>query len=101
MKVDLLGKSEAWKGKWSLIKKSMSDQEMKYNSQSLSKWKLHWDHQVYKALEAGYIFGLESLNENLPEIKCELVFQKSQLCFKPSIEELRSNYYREMKKFVR
>ena len=50
----------------------------------MKTWKMHWDRQLYKALEHQYQMGLEALNENLPEIKVELVFryikqsQKSQ-----------------------
>jgi hypothetical protein len=44
--------------------------------------------------------GLESLNENLSEIRTEVIFSQKALQFKPGIEELRSVYYREMKKFV-
>jgi hypothetical protein len=40
------------------------------------KWRCE---QLYKALEVGYCMGLESLNENLPEIKAELVFTQKQL----------------------
>jgi hypothetical protein len=38
-----------------------------------------WLLQLYKAVEVGYCMGLESLNENLPEIKAELVFTQKQL----------------------
>ena len=38
-------------------------------------WTLHIDHQLYKALEHQYQLGLEALNENLPEIKVELLFR--------------------------
>lgn len=55
---------------------------------------------MYKALEAGYQIGLESLNENLPEVRAEMVFAQRLLQFKPPLEELRSAYYRETKKFV-
>ena len=55
---------------------------------------------MYKALEAGYQMGLESLNENLSEVRAELVFAQRQLQFKPPLEELRAAYYRETKKFV-
>lgn len=44
--------------------------------------------------------GLESLNENLTEVRAELVFAQRQLQFKPPLEELRASYYRETKKFV-
>ena len=41
----------------------------------MKTWKMHWDRQLYKALEHQYQMGLEALNENLPEIKVELVFR--------------------------
>lgn len=44
--------------------------------------------------------GLESLNENLPEVRAEIIFAQRMLQFKPPLEELRSGYYRETKKFV-
>lgn len=55
---------------------------------------------MYKALEAGYQMGLESLNENLSEVRAELVFTQRLLQFKPPLEELRAAYYRDTKKFV-
>ena len=48
MRIDLLGKSDAWKAKWNSIKTIMADQERKYPAVSLVKWRQHWDHQVYK-----------------------------------------------------
>lgn len=64
--------------------------------------------------------GLESLNENLPEIKVELTFRQRRLQFKPPLEDIRVKYgavwvswahaqlltnrslryYREMKRFI-
>lgn len=44
--------------------------------------------------------GLESLNENLSEIKIELIFINKKLEFKPPLEQIRQSYYNEMKKFV-
>ena len=41
----------------------------------MKPWTLHLDHQLYKALEHQYQLGLEALNENLPEIKVELIFR--------------------------
>ena len=76
----------------------------------------------FEALEHQYQLGLESLNENLPEIKIDLVFRQQKLqvsanivnacayiqdepyCviqqFRPPLEEVRAKYYREMKKFI-
>ena len=76
----------------------------------MRRWVLHWDHQVYKALEASYASGLETLNESLalPEsLRVELGFfgggcsdAGAALALRPSLEEVRSVYYRELKKFV-
>lgn len=46
-----------------------------YKAQDMKSWKMHWDRQLYKALEHQYQMGLEALNENLPEIKVELTFR--------------------------
>ena len=46
-----------------------------FKADNMKTWKMHWDRQLYKALEHQYQMGLEALNENLPEIKVELVFR--------------------------
>ena len=44
--------------------------------------------------------GLESLNDHLPEIKADLVFSNKKLDLKPPLEQIRQNYYMEMRKFA-
>jgi len=44
--------------------------------------------------------GLESLNENLKEIRCDLVFRNQQVEFRPSFEELKQKYYKEIQSFI-
>lgn len=102
MDIDLLRQREKWKAKWNEMKSLMKSFERKYPSKHLLKWQIHWDHQLYKALECNYQIGLESLNENLPEIKSELQWNAYQreLVFQPPIEELQAFYYKEMKKFI-
>ena len=65
----------------------------------MKPWLAHWDRQLYKILEYQYQLGLDTLNENMPEIKCELTF-RHKIQFRPPIEELKSKYYREMKRFI-
>ena len=48
-----------------------------FKGDNMKTWKMHWDRQLYKALEHQYQMGLEALNENLPEIKVELVLRYS------------------------
>jgi len=44
--------------------------------------------------------GLESLNENLPEISAELVFHDQKLQFRPAFESLKQRYFNEIQKFI-
>jgi dynein heavy chain 2 len=100
MQIDLLRQKDTWKKQWSEMKSRMDTVTKKYSAELVAPWKLHWDQQVYKALEVSYQMGLESLNENQSEIKCELIFTNRKLQFRPPVEELRATYYREMKKFI-
>jgi dynein heavy chain 2 len=100
MRMDLLRQREQWRSGWEDIRSVVSRLEARYPRDRMRRWIAHWDAQVYKALEAGYQMGLESLNENLPELKAELTVTSRTLRFKPPVEELRSTYYREMKRFV-
>jgi dynein heavy chain 2 len=100
MNIDLLKQTDFWKTKWRTIKEKLITVRGRYSEKDSRMWTLHWDHQVYKAIEASYQLGLESLNENLSEIKVELVFLNKKLEFKPPLEQIRQSYYSEMKKFV-
>ncbi|KAL3666923.1 hypothetical protein V7S43_007870 [Phytophthora oleae] len=115
MDVDLLRYPQKWKERWDEIKKSTQLTTRKQDPARTAKWFLYWDHQLYKVLESGYQLGLEMLNENLPEIKeikTELHFPTASaalassasggsiLVLKPPVEELRTTYYKAMKKFV-
>jgi dynein heavy chain 2 len=100
MSVDLLKQKDLWKQRWQECLAIMDAVRRKFPEEHMVRWVRFWDEQMFKALEASYRMGLESLNENLSEIKTDLVFSQKALQFKPGIEELRSVYYREMKKFV-
>lgn len=44
--------------------------------------------------------GLESLNESLPEIQCDLVFRNKSLELRPTFEDLKQKYYKEITSFI-
>jgi hypothetical protein len=71
---DVLRARDAWKGRWNTTCEYVRALSRNYASEQMSRWLTHWDYQLYKALEAGYRMGLESLNENLGEIKTELIY---------------------------
>jgi dynein heavy chain 2 len=101
MYTDMLKQRDVWKGKWRSLKDKMDAFKAEYRDEKNNRsWILHWDHQVYKALEANYQHVLESLNENTSEIKVELVFVGKRLEFKPPMESIRQTYYGDMKNFV-
>lgn len=44
---------------------------------NMRSWRLHWDHQLYKALEFQYQSGLQNLNQHLTDIPVELVYRSA------------------------
>jgi len=81
--------------------KLMVDQETKNRPLDHCKlWLTHINYQLYKALEFQYRMGLESLNENLPDIQADLYFKDGRVEFRPSFEALKSKYYGEIQKFI-
>jgi|Transcript_32459 dynein heavy chain 2 len=106
MDVDMLRRRSIWKQRWQEIQSQMRTLSERYPADRMRRWVLHWDHQVCKVLEAAYCNGLETLNESQfsDNLKVELGFFSNSnqgiLEFRPSIEELRALYYRELKKFI-
>ncbi|XP_071846316.1 cytoplasmic dynein 2 heavy chain 1-like isoform X2 [Apostichopus japonicus] len=101
MSIDLLRQQSRWKEGMQEIRGIFATLESQgYKSSDMKTWKMHWDRQLYKALEHQYQLGLEGLNENLPEIRVELTYRQHKLQFRPPFEEIRAKYYREMKKFI-
>lgn len=100
MNTDLLRQQDVWKGKWRAMKEKVSSMKLRYKDKDSKNWIRHWDFQVYKALEASYQMGLESLNENLPEMKIEMIFTNKRLEFKPPLEQIRQSYYSDMRRFA-
>ena len=81
MGTDLLRQQQKWKGSLSEIRQLMASLIQEgFNSSHMVPWRLHWDHQLYKALEHQYQLGLEALNEHLPEIRVELTYRYIHVC---------------------
>ncbi|KAL8191062.1 UNVERIFIED_CONTAM: Cytoplasmic dynein 2 heavy chain 1, partial [Gekko kuhli] len=101
MNIDLLRQQQRWKDGLQELRAVFSGLEAQgFLSRDMKAWRLHWNHQLYKALEHQYQMGLEALNENLPEINIDLTYKQGRLQFKPPFEEVRARYYREMKRFI-
>ncbi|CAE8588828.1 unnamed protein product [Polarella glacialis] len=100
--VSLLRQRDQWKQKLAQIQKAIDTTIGACGCQvtDAKPWKAHWDYQIFKIMEVQYRFGLESLNENLPEMKADLVLAQKQLKLKPPLEELKTMYFKEIKSFV-
>lgn len=90
---------DAWRAKWSSIRESVAALGRSFAPEQMAKWLLHWDWQLYKVVECGYRMGLESLNENLGEIRVELTYTPGSRAptFRPPSEEIRAQYYKEVR----
>ncbi|XP_024132434.1 cytoplasmic dynein 2 heavy chain 1 [Oryzias melastigma] len=101
MNVDLLRHQQRWKDGLQELRTGFATLEAQgIRVDDMRVWRLHWNHQLYKALEHQYQTGLEALNKNLPEIQIDLVFKQGRLQFRPPFEEVRVRYFREMKRFI-
>lgn len=97
---DLLRQLPKWKDNLYEIRQIMNEAvQMGFSEAHMKPWQAHWDRQLYKVLEYQYQLGLDTLNENMPEIKIELAFRQ-KIQFRPPIEEIKSRYYRDMKRFI-
>ncbi|KAJ3309792.1 Cytoplasmic dynein 2 heavy chain 1 [Boothiomyces sp. JEL0838] len=97
---DLVKNQHVWKEILNSIRQILNTVQEKTKPELTLSWRNHIDYQLYKALEAQYQVGLETLHERLPEIKVDLIYKSQKLQFRPSFEEIKAKYYREMKKFI-
>ena len=98
--VDLLKHRNTWKERIDKIKGTIESVALGRDPKLVKKWRMHWDYQLYKVLEYQYQKGLDNLNQNLPEIKIELVYSSKNVSYKPPLEELKQRYYKEVKTFI-
>lgn len=75
MNVDLLKNKGLWKENLNKIRKIIDSVTKQRQPELCKLWLTHLNYQLFKALEHQYQMGLESLNETLPEIQCDLVIR--------------------------
>ena len=98
--MDLVRQKEAWKRNVKEIRTVFANLEAEFRRDLQSAWRVHWDHQLYKALEYQYHRGLETLNDMLPQMSASLVFKQRRLQFDPPLEEMRTTHYKQVKDFL-
>lgn len=74
LNADIIRQQNYWKQVLRDIREIINQVEfMKFPN--MKSWKLHWDYQLYKALERQYQISLCSLHMHFPEIKVELNYR--------------------------
>uniref|UniRef100_A0A915E882 Cytoplasmic dynein 2 heavy chain 1 n=1 Tax=Ditylenchus dipsaci TaxID=166011 RepID=A0A915E882_9BILA len=72
MQIDLIKEEDKWMKKLVNIRQKFADEErfvaVKANMRA---WAIHWDRQLYKALQLQFQWGLESLQQQLPTINAQ------------------------------
>ena len=96
-----------WKGRDTFMEhvarmRAVFAREEKFNTAAAMRaWKQHWENQTYKILNVHYHHLLYSLTEHSAiDIPVDLVFTRRRLAYRPPIEEIRSSYYRTVKRHL-
>ncbi|KAF6780509.1 hypothetical protein AHF37_00019 [Paragonimus kellicotti] len=100
--IDLLRYQQRWRNELAEVRYMLAEvtNQGGYPVDHMAPWRAHLDRQFYKVLEIQYCFGLESLSEQMPEIRVDMIYQQTRLAFRPPFEEIKAKYYREMQKFI-
>ncbi|VEL28583.1 unnamed protein product, partial [Protopolystoma xenopodis] len=87
---DLLRDQIRWKDTLAELRFALADLSSRYGypASHMAPWRAHLDRQLYKALEAQFRLGLESLSEQMSELQVVAVYQQGRLGFRPPLEEV-------------
>ncbi|KFB35182.1 AGAP010790-PA-like protein [Anopheles sinensis] len=99
MDTDLIRQAGVWKEEIRSLREIVVSME-RQGYGNLNPFKLHWDHQLYKVLEYQYISGLLDVHQKLPEIHVDLIFRQQRIQFRPTLEEIKSRYYSQVRRFI-
>ena len=98
---DLLHQRERWAGTIRDMRELFLQLEREgYDSKSQMAWRLHWDRQIYKALEYQYYRGLEVITDTIPKTVVTVVVRHHIVQFDPPIEELHMSIMKTLKSYI-
>lgn len=73
---DLLKDEKLWEEKILRIKQKFTDEERFAAVKSnMRTWAIHWDHQLYKALQLQFQWNVENFHSQIPIINVQLIFK--------------------------
>ncbi|GMT01195.1 hypothetical protein PENTCL1PPCAC_23369, partial [Pristionchus entomophagus] len=100
--LDVLKEVNKWKEGLNVIRSKIQEEEAVHGAskQNIRPWQLHWDRQLFKALQLQYQWGVESIHTQIQPINVQLVFTQQTLQLRPPMEEIRMRYYKELRRFL-
>lgn len=99
MNTDLLRHTDVWRDEMKHLRNIVTTLETKGYT-NLQAFKIHWDHQLYKVLEYQYLIGISDLSHRLPDIHIDIVFRQQEIQYRPTMEEIRSMYFSQLRRFI-
>lgn len=76
MTFDLLKDEDKWQQTIGEIRQKFTEEERHCpNKANMRPWAIHWDTQLYKALEIQFQWGIESIQSQIPTINTQLIFK--------------------------
>ena len=102
MRFDMVRNSEGYRDALGAFANTVSSAATPHLPVQTSAWLTHCGHQLFKAVEACFRHGLETFHESLTEIRVELAYSQAsrEPEFRPSIDEMRASYYRELQRHL-
>ena len=99
MKTDLVRDRDQWRKGVNDLRK-IKDEVARDGFSDSASWIKHIDVQLYKALDFQYKLGLECCHENLSPMEVKLVFKQKKLSFEPPLEDIKREYFAQLKRFI-
>ena len=99
MKTDLVRDRDQWRKGVNEMRK-IKDEVVREGFLHTTSWVKHIDIQLYKALDFQYKLGLECCHETLTPMEVKLVFKQKKLAFDPPLEEIKKEYFSQLKRFI-
>ncbi|KAF4683419.1 Cytoplasmic dynein 2 heavy chain 1 [Perkinsus olseni] len=102
--LSLLRQGERWRSALAELQRKVDvaaeDAGTSDKDSSTQLWRAHLDRQLKAVVEIQLIKGLQMFSKTLSDIRVDIISSGKKVVLKPSVEELRKKYYREVLKFV-
>eukprot|EP00892_Ulva_mutabilis_P012058 jgi/Ulvmu1/9224/UM005_0324.1 len=94
-RLDLVQQRKRWFAAVENIRRTFHRAEGEFPRELQIAWRLYWDKQLLKVLDAQFARDLQSLLPRLPPQHVRLVYTQQAAQFDPSLDDIRAAFYRD------